>query len=72
MKKGPLLNSLQTTFPDAKINLFVQQETSTLPKEYSKKIEVSLFDKFTDTDLSGNGNFYHGKVFREKKEYNNS
>jgi len=70
--KTAALNSLQTTFPDAKINLFVQQGTSTLPKEYSKKIEVSLFDRFTDTDLSGNGNFYHGKVFlfkTDKKDY---
>lgn len=70
--KTAALNSLQTTFPDAKINLFVQQGTSTLPKEYSNNFAISLFDKFTDTDLSGNGNFYHGKVFlfkTDKKDY---
>ena len=70
--KTVALNDLQITFPDAKINLYVQQGTSTLPKEYSNKYEVSLFDKFTDTDSSGNGNFYHGKVFlfkTDKKDY---
>ena len=70
--KTAALNSLQTTFPDAEINLYVQQGTSTLPKEYSNNFAISLFDKFTDTDLSGNSNFYHGKVFlfkADKKDY---
>ena len=66
--KAVALNGLQTAFPNADINLYVQQGTSTLPKEYSDNYEVSLFDIFTDTDSAGKSNFYHGKVFLFKTE----
>ena len=66
--KAVALTDLQAAFPDAKINLFVQQNTSTLPKDYSDDYEVSIFDMFTDTDSSGKNIFYHGKVFLFKTE----
>lgn len=66
--KAAALKDLQMMFPDTEIKLYVQQGTSTMPKEYSDKHEISIFDMFTDTASAGKGNFYHGKVFLFKTE----
>ena len=66
--KAAALKDLQMMFPDTEIKLYVQQGTSTIPKEYIDKHEISIFDMFTDTASVGKGNFYHGKVFLFKTE----
>ena len=57
---------LQRTFPHAKIDLFIQNKSSTFPVMLNSKEKIAkhihVFDGFT-CQKKGANHFYHGKVF---------
>lgn len=66
-KELKALRAVKETFPDADIQLYVQNEYSTFPVEYNERNgiakDIKTFTGFKDNDTSSSGNFYHGKVF---------
>ncbi len=61
------LQELKKMFPEAEVNLFIQNKYSTFPIEYNDKNgivdKINTFKGFKDNTTVTNGNFYHGKVF---------
>lgn len=61
------LSEITNRYSNAKINLYIQNGTSTFPKKHEDKFHINLFDKFKDNDSF---HFYHGKVFRFNAKQN--
>lgn len=59
------LNDIKNKYPSARINLYIQNGTSTYPKEFEHNYNINIFDKFIDNNSY---HFYHGKVFRFKNK----
>ncbi len=61
------LQQIKGRFPDAEINLYVQNMNSTFPVGYNEQNHIveniNTFCRFLDNSSSTSGNFYHGKVF---------
>ena len=61
------LRQVKDLFPNAAINLYVQDKTSTFPVACNEKNHVAdrvnVFSRFLDGSSAMSGNFYHGKVF---------
>ena len=55
------LNYIKELFPDARINLYIQNERNTFPEKYANAYSINLYNKFAD---NGSYHFYHGKVIR--------
>ena len=56
------LDSVNELFPDAVLQLYIQQEKSTFPQNEGRSYihDIKIFDK---VQASGTSHFYHGKVF---------
>lgn len=61
------LRQVKDLFPNAVVNLYVQDKTSTFPVSCNEKNhvadKVNVFSRFLDNSSTMSGNFYHGKVF---------
>ena len=61
------LKGIKKRFPNAKVELFVQNKYSTFPIEYNEKNhiagKINTFSGFEDNTSSTSANFFHGKVF---------
>lgn len=61
------LQGIKKRFPNAEVELFVQNKNSTFPIEYNEKNhivgKINIFSGFEDNTSSTSANFFHGKVF---------
>lgn len=61
------LHELKTTYPEADIHLYIQNEKSTFPIDYNDKhsiaTHIDTFNGFKDNSSGSSSNFYHGKIF---------
>ena len=61
------LQGIKKRFPNAEVELFVQNKYSTFPIEYNEKNhiagKINTFSGFEDNTSSTSANFFHGKVF---------
>ena len=61
------LGKLKETFECSSVNLYIQNEKSTFPKQYNEQNSIIDFNKinvFSKLRSNDKNNFYHGKVFR--------
>ena len=69
------LNEIKNRYSSAKINLYIQNKTSTFNFKYNQKNKIILENDiipFSKCECNNSNNFYHGKVIRfngENKSY---
>ena len=68
------LSEIKQRFPDANIELFLQNNKSSFPLEYNKNNNVvdtiKAYEGFLDGQDNNRNNFYHGKVYLFKTDKN--